>query len=253
MSGDILLLEASRHSSSLLNFFCRMGVPRTDCEDLLQETLLRLWKHRDNYVPTAKLSTFLHLIARQVWIDALRRTSRREARERAWMADSPETARHSDSLNGEDVRISVAKLPKIHRDVVEMAIYRDMPYAEIAHRLGIPEGTVKSRMSCAVKKLRAFLAASFAIAIAAGAIFFSSQTGNAHAAARDISPYALAQCGSSEAIAEIMRTQHPDGGWGSDFLTQRNAAALAKTNPASTACRRAIRNLRARGMAPAVL
>ena len=70
-------LLVSRHQKSLLNFFARSGV-QYDSEDLVQQTFLRLYRYRQRYVATAKFTTFLFLLARQVWIDELRRRQRRE-------------------------------------------------------------------------------------------------------------------------------------------------------------------------------
>ncbi|MBQ6136147.1 MAG: RNA polymerase subunit sigma-70, partial [Kiritimatiellae bacterium] len=81
MSGEELLAEAGKFRKNLLNFFWRQGVSLSEGEDLVQETLLRLWKYRDQYEPTAKLTTFLFLLARQTWLDALRSRTRRERRE----------------------------------------------------------------------------------------------------------------------------------------------------------------------------
>jgi RNA polymerase sigma-70 factor (ECF subfamily) len=54
----------------------------------------------------------------------------------------------------EDVRWAVAQLSEPHREVVELGVFQDLPYAEVAEILGIPVGTVKSRMSNALKKLK---------------------------------------------------------------------------------------------------
>ena len=55
-----------RHQDILLNFFLRKGVSYSDGQDLAQRTLLRLWRYRNRYAPTAKLTTFLFLLAGQV-------------------------------------------------------------------------------------------------------------------------------------------------------------------------------------------
>ena len=81
MSDETLMAEARKFEKNLLNFFWRQGVSYEEGEDLVQETYLRLWKYRREYRPTAKLSTFLFLLARQVRIDALRRQVRRAGRE----------------------------------------------------------------------------------------------------------------------------------------------------------------------------
>ena len=153
MSDDEMMAEARKFEPKLLNFFWRQGVSHFEGEDLVQETYLRLWKYRREYEPTAKLSTFLFLIARQVRVDALRRQTRRERREESWGKDLP-SAQPPDACEREDVRWALARLSEPLRDVVELGIFQDLPYAEVAKVLGIPVGTVKSRMSNAIKKLK---------------------------------------------------------------------------------------------------
>ena len=145
--------EAKRFEKNLLNFFWRQGVSYSEGEDLVQETYLKLWEYRERYVRTAKLSTFLFLIARQVRIDALRHTTRREAREENWGKEQPATTGPDYSAK-DDVRWAVSQLSEPLREVVELGVFQDLPYAEVAEILEIPVGTVKSRMSNALKKLR---------------------------------------------------------------------------------------------------
>ena len=154
MSDEELLAEARKFEKNLLNFFWRQGVSSYEGEDLVQETYLRLWKYRRNYRPTAKLSTFLFILARQVRVDALRRQTRREGREDRWGRDQPESAVPSALCAREDVRWAVAQLTEPLREVVELGVFQDLPYAEVGEILGIPVGTVKSRMSNALKKLK---------------------------------------------------------------------------------------------------
>ncbi len=154
MSGDDLLLEARKLEQNLLNFFWRQGVSYGEGEDLVQETYIRLWEYRDRYRPTAKLSTFLFMIARQVWIDALRRRTRREIREESWGRERPETVEPPSPWVKEDVRWAVSRLSEPLREVIELGVFQDLPYAEVAEILSIPVGTVKSRMSNALKKLK---------------------------------------------------------------------------------------------------
>ena len=155
MTGDeALMAEARKFEKNLLNFFWRQGVSYVEGEDLVQETYLRLWHYRKDYKPTAKLSTFLFLIARQVRIDALRRQTRREGREERWGEEQPVTAAPTALCAREDVRWAVAQLTEPLREVIELGVFQDLPYAEVGEILGIPVGTVKSRMSNALKKLK---------------------------------------------------------------------------------------------------
>ena len=149
MSGEELLSDAKKFEKKLLNFFWRQGVSYTEGEDLVQETYLRLWNYREQYKPTAKLSTFLFLMARQVRLDALRSETRRANRE-----ERPQTQAAPRAGEGEDVRWAVARLSEPLREVVELGVFQDLPYAEVSEILDIPVGTVKSRMSNALKKLK---------------------------------------------------------------------------------------------------
>ena len=148
------MAEAKALEKNLLNFFWRQGVSPSESEDLVQETYLRLWRHRDDYRPTAKLSTFLFLLARQVRIDALRRQTRRERRDEEWASLRPQTAEAAKFGVREDVRWALSRLSDPLRDVVELGVLQDLPYAQVAEILEIPVGTVKSRMHNALKELR---------------------------------------------------------------------------------------------------
>jgi len=145
-----------RHQKMLLNFFIRSGV-QYDAEDLVQQTFLRLYRYRDRYMPRAKFTTFLFLMARQVWIDELRKRKRTERLADA-LAREPEPPSvlcgPSPERGGYDVADAVAALPEGMRQVIELGVYQDLPYAEVARILGIPAGTVKSRMFNAIRLLR---------------------------------------------------------------------------------------------------
>lgn len=157
MSDEELMAEAGKFRRNLLNFFWRSGVSPFEGEDLVQETYLRLWKYRREYKPTAKLSTFLFLLARQVRLDALRSDTRRERREKEWGSGRTDVQEAAPVGEREDVRRAVARLPESMREVVELGVFQDLPYAEVSEILGIPVGTVKSRMYNAIRKLKEML------------------------------------------------------------------------------------------------
>jgi len=154
-------LLVSRHQKSLLNFFIRSGV-QYDSEDLVQQTFLRLYRYRQRYVASAKFTTFLFLLARQVWIDELRRRQRRQRLAESLAAEPYEEfaapAAPSAGVAGDlDLARALAALPEGLRQVIELAVYQDLPYADVAEILKIPVGTVKSRMFNALAKLREML------------------------------------------------------------------------------------------------
>jgi len=149
------------YEKKVLNFFLRMGV-QYDAEDLAQQTFLRLYRYRYRYQPRAKVSTFLFLLARQVWIDELRKRTRRKRLADALALETqgemaPSVAEEVSARDTTDVQQALARLPESMRIVVELGVYQELSYSEIAEILGIPEGTVKSRMFNALAQLRTIL------------------------------------------------------------------------------------------------
>lgn len=159
-SGDRVAFTTlvRRHQQPLMNFFRRCGV-YTDAEDLVQQTFVRLYRYRDRYTARAKLTTFLYLLARQVWIDELRRRQRRDRLSKE-LAAQPESAAVTVSGPGDGhlaIAAALAKLPVGLREVVVLGVYQGLPYEEVASILKIPVGTVKSRMFNALRMLRRIL------------------------------------------------------------------------------------------------
>ena len=147
-----------RHQKIILNFYYRSGV-QYDCEDLVQKTFLRLYRSRQRYKKSAKLKTFLFLMARQVWIDELRKRSRMQNLKKEFQSESQDYAESAIGISDArlDMEKALAQLNEEMRLVVELGVYQGLPYAEISEILSIPVGTVKSRMFNALKKLRVFL------------------------------------------------------------------------------------------------
>lgn len=145
-----------RHQRPLLNFFLRSGADN-ESEDLVQKTFVRLYLYRDRYRPVARFVTFLYHLARNVWIDETRAMGRKRRlfnalREEEWPGG--QTGPASPSGAAMDAATALASLSQKLRDVVVLHIYQGLRYQEIAEVLGIPEGTVKSRMNLAMNALR---------------------------------------------------------------------------------------------------
>ena len=160
--GDAAAFAAlvGKYGDVLLNFFLRKGVSYADGQDMVQKTFLRVWRYRTRYTPQAKFTTFLFLLAGQVAVDFFRAEGRRRTmtEDLAREAEQEAAVRHDPAEDaGEAVRRAVAKLPPSMRDVVELGVFQDLPYTDVAEILGIPVGTVKSRMFNALKKLKEML------------------------------------------------------------------------------------------------
>jgi len=144
-------------------------------EDLAQETFARLFARRKSYEPTGKFSTFLWRIALNICYDELRKINRRgefsldgagsddESDLRHLLID--ESAPDTSLVEGERaeaVRRALLELAEPHRVVVVLRHYEGLKFREIAEVLGIPEGTVKSRMAEALTQLNKLLNPLFA-------------------------------------------------------------------------------------------
>lgn len=139
----------------LLHFFSQQGAG-DDSEDLVQETFIRLYRCRDRYRATGKFSAFLYTIARHAWIDHCRKASRSARLTALYKREIGAVAPPVFHEPGPDYDIQAALLtlsPKLH-EVIDMHFYHGLRHQDIAARLGIPVGTVKSRVNLAMRKLR---------------------------------------------------------------------------------------------------
>jgi RNA polymerase sigma-70 factor, ECF subfamily len=136
-------------------------------EDLTQDAFARLFAKRKEYQPSGKFSTYLWRVALNLCYDELRRRKRRPESpllefdpgeddpgpELAVVEDRPDVLLLREEESGL-VRRAVLGLSESYRVVVVLRHYENLKFKEIAEVLGIPEGTVKSRMAEALAQLR---------------------------------------------------------------------------------------------------
>jgi RNA polymerase sigma-70 factor (ECF subfamily) len=143
-------------------YMMRQGADAGTAEDLAQETLFTVWRRASLYTADkGSAATWIFAIARNLRIDRLRR-------EVPWQelpADQPEGAA-GEALPDEAlaekerqvrVRAALASLPADQQEVVALSYLEGLSHGEIAERLKLPLGTVKSRMRIAYQKIRAGL------------------------------------------------------------------------------------------------
>jgi RNA polymerase sigma-70 factor (ECF subfamily) len=142
----------------LKSFQLRAGATPAAAEDFAQEAMLTVWRKAALYDSArAGASSWIFAIARNLRIDAHRR-DRRGAVE-IDVSFEPEAQMQPDRLLSDQdealrIRQALAALPEEQADVVRLSFYQDVPHAEIAGRLGLPLGTVKSRLRLAMARLR---------------------------------------------------------------------------------------------------
>lgn len=158
-SREALVVLIRRYQSPLLTFFTRLGVYQ-DGEDLVQETFVRLYRSRQQYRPSAKFSTYLYTLARAVWCDRCRKEQRRErvlGYIRLDVCIAEEAPPPEQRRSGMDIQDALAQLSPKLREVVVLQVYQGLRQREVADVLGIPLGTVKSRMNLALDAMRRWL------------------------------------------------------------------------------------------------
>lgn len=148
-----------QHAPALRGYCLTLtGHDHARAEDLAQETLLRAWRHPAVLEePTGAVRAWLFTVARNLLIDQWR--SQRAHREIP-VAEIPEI----HQADGTDqmllswlVAEAIVKLSPDHRAVLVECYYQGRPVADAARRLGVPEGTVKSRTHYALRALRLVL------------------------------------------------------------------------------------------------
>lgn len=140
----------------------KAGADSTLAEDLAQETMTKVWRKASFYVSKrGAVSTWIYTIARNTRIDRLRRASSQPYDDIAELDIASDAPTGEDEVNlkqqSERVVEAVGDLPQEQRKVIELAFMHDMAQSEIAEKLSLPLGTVKSRMRLAYGKLKAKL------------------------------------------------------------------------------------------------
>jgi RNA polymerase sigma-70 factor (ECF subfamily) len=128
---------------------------RSDADDLLQETWLRIHRVRHTYRPGEPVLPWFYAIARRVRIDHYRRTSRTTARERR-LEEVPEVtaALPSEEAQADDLETLLAPLSESEREVILMMKVAEMSLQEVARATSCSVGSVKQKVHRAYRKLR---------------------------------------------------------------------------------------------------
>lgn len=147
-----------RYAGLLFNYLLALVDDRQTAEDLLQEVFLAVWQGARRFRGRSTVRTWVYRIAHHRAIDHLRRRRPQvSVDEVTLVADHDPEAMVEQSRRAEAVRRALATLSPTHRAVVELTFVHGLSYREIADVLGCPPGTVKSRMSHALRYLKAAL------------------------------------------------------------------------------------------------
>ncbi|MCV6598650.1 MAG: RNA polymerase sigma factor [Mangrovicoccus sp.] len=137
------------HHSGLTGFIRSRGADASAAADVVQDTMLEVWRNAERYRGDAAARTWLFSIARNKLIDRMRKNARlspvEDVPEEIDQAPGPEATAIA-SAEAARVRACLDGLKPDHLSVIRLAFYEDMTYGEISRLEGIPAGTVKTRV-----------------------------------------------------------------------------------------------------------
>ncbi len=141
--------------------YCR-GVRPDVVEEVVQDTMVNVWRKAKQFDPSkASASTWVFTIARNARIDLLRKQNRPilDMNDPSFVSD-PEPNAHQIFSSAQDanrIKAAIAGLPVEQQAVLRLAFYEDKAHGAVAQELGIPLGTVKSRIRLAFRRIRSEL------------------------------------------------------------------------------------------------
>lgn len=161
--GDVEAFRAlaERYREPLRRYFASLIAERSLADDCAQDTLLRLWTARETYEPTGKFSAYVFQVGKRCWLNQRKRFSQESlgAADVSLDAVAASPASEPENIALERLRRArigraVAALPEPYRTVFRLCHEEGLRYCEVAAKLNIPIGTVKSRMAEALARLR---------------------------------------------------------------------------------------------------
>jgi RNA polymerase sigma-70 factor (ECF subfamily) len=158
---DAFAVLFGKYAAKVKGYLIRLGAAGAIAEDLAQDAMVNVWRRAASFdASKAKASTWIFVIARNAWIDRLRREKVELAYRSVLIVeeeggDETPAEAAERGQNEEQVSAAMALLSPEQRQVVQLSFFEDRPHSEIAERLDLPLGTVKSRLRLALIKLRA--------------------------------------------------------------------------------------------------
>jgi RNA polymerase sigma-70 factor (ECF subfamily) len=164
-AGDAAALTRfyERHAGPLFGYLHRLAGDRGTAEEILQDTMLAVWRSAGAFEGRAKVTTWLFGVARRQAHNRLRsradpRPAGTEPPDRPDQGTGPEELAIA-AAGGTPVAAAIDRLPGHHRDVIALVFVAGLPLADVAEVLEIPVGTVKSRLHHARAAVAAALTA----------------------------------------------------------------------------------------------
>jgi RNA polymerase sigma-70 factor (ECF subfamily) len=161
---DAIAALYDRYSGMAYGLAYRITGDATLAEDVVQEAFVALWKQARRFDPErGQVRSWLMTIVHHRGVDAVRRRSSRAERAlpdgaEEFIAAQPRPDELAEwMLDAEAVREAAKQVPEEQRKTIEMAYFMGMTHVEIAERMDVPLGTVKSRLRIGLEKMREYL------------------------------------------------------------------------------------------------
>ena len=130
-----------------------------DADDLVQDCLERAWSRSHRWKPDSDLRAWMFTIMHNLYVNMVRRNEKRQTMALDGMRDPPDPSlsgqERSDGLR--DLEKGLATLPAEQREVLLMVCLEDLSYQQVAGILGVPVGTVMSRLHRARERMRRWM------------------------------------------------------------------------------------------------
>jgi RNA polymerase sigma-70 factor (ECF subfamily) len=156
-SDDALIRAVyEQHGQAVLAYATKLTGDRAAAEDVLQETLVRAWRHSEVLVNgQGSVRGWLLTVAGRIVVDRARARAARPREVTESPAQPPTERDHADQvINSMEMFEALQKLSEEHREVIVQLYFRGCSLREASTALGVPEGTVKSRSYHALRVLR---------------------------------------------------------------------------------------------------
>lgn len=154
-----LFIRLFRHfSPRIKGYIMKLGLTEATAEELTQEAMLSVWRKTHLYDPgKAAASTWIYTLARNLSIDWMRKQKYPEYDLDSWHEEAGEPVAlemAEQAVMSDQVAMAIRQLPDNQAQVIIMSFYEGRSHSEIADRLSIPLGSVKSRIRLASEKLK---------------------------------------------------------------------------------------------------
>ena len=148
-----------RYAGDVLRAARRVLRDASLAEEAAQDAFVHLWRRPGSFDPgRGSLKTFLSTIARNKAIDLVRKEEARERVRGSLPPGTPDRALFDDVDNRAELRHAFRSLTDIQREALYLAYFEGLSYRQVAHALGVPEGTAKTRLRDGLLRMRGALA-----------------------------------------------------------------------------------------------